>query len=98
VSSFLIIAKNTGLRKVFMKTNTLHLLLRHAFMICSEKDVSDRTRSVKEDTIKLLCVLSTVKTNRFYIPGETNMIERLRKDAMDKGLYATLTQMYRVLD
>jgi hypothetical protein len=42
--------------------------------------------------------LSTVKTNRFYIPGETNMIERLRKDAMDKGLYATLTQMYRVLD
>ncbi len=53
---------------------------------------------MKEDTVKLLCVLSTVKTNRFYIPGETNIVERLRKDAFDRGLFAALTWIYRKLE
>jgi hypothetical protein len=35
-----------------------------------------------------------VKTNRFYIPGETKMVERLRKDAFDKGIFAILTYLY----
>lgn len=47
--------------------------------------------------MKLLCMLGTVKTSRFYIPGETNMMERLRKEAFDKGLFATLTYIYKVL-
>lgn len=67
-------------------------------MICNDKEVNNRTRTVKEETIKLLCALSTVKTNRFYIPGETNIVERLRKDALDRGLFAVLTHIYRQLD
>jgi hypothetical protein len=54
----------------------------------------ERTRIIKEETVKLLCLISTVKTNRFYIPGETKMVERLRKDAFDKGIYATLTYLF----
>ena len=98
VESFNIIAKNTGLRKVFLRTNTLHVLLKHALLICDEKTSSDRTKQVKEETVKLLCLIATVKTNRFYIPGETNIVERLRKDAFDRGLFATLTHIYKELD
>lgn len=78
-----------------MKTEVLHVLLKNALKICDEKEFNNRTKSVKEETIRLLCILSTVKTNRFYIPGETHMVERLRKDAFDRGLYSTLTHIYR---
>lgn len=78
-----------------MKTEVIHLLLKHALMICDEKEVNNRTKLVKEETIKILCLLSTVKTNRFYIPGETNIVDKLRKDSFDKGLFATLTYIYR---
>mmetsp|Transcript_25682 Transcript_25682/g.24967 ORF Transcript_25682/g.24967 Transcript_25682/m.24967 type:complete len:90 (+) Transcript_25682:1023-1292(+) len=60
--------------------------------------MSMRTKTTKEETIKLLCVLSTVKTNKFYIPGETNMVEKLKKMAFDRGLVAVLTHIYRQLD
>lgn len=98
MESFHLIAKNTGLRKVFLKPSVLHVLLRHALMICNNKEVNERTKALKEETIKLLCILSTVKTSRFYIPGETNIVERLRKDAFDRGLYTTLTYIYKALD
>jgi hypothetical protein len=83
---------------VFLKTSVIHTLLKHALMICDEKEVNDRTKLVKEETIKILCLLSTVKTNRFYIPGETNIVDKLRKDSFDKGLFASLTYIYRQLD
>ena len=75
----------------------MHVLIKHALMIIDEKELSDRTKVIKEETIKVLCVLCTVKTNRFYIPGETNLVERLRKEAFDKGIFATLTFLYKSL-
>ena len=38
--------------------------------------------------------MCTVKTNQFYIPGETNLVERLRKLAIDSGTYSTLCYIY----
>lgn len=67
-------------------------------MISEEKEANPRTLAVKEETVKLLCILCTVKTNRFYIPGETNLVERLRKDAFDRGVFSTLTYLYKNLD
>lgn len=67
-------------------------------MMIDQNEVSDRTQQVKEETIKLLCVICTVKTNRFYIPGETNMVERLRKESYDKGIFACLTYLYSSLN
>jgi hypothetical protein len=32
----------------------------------------------------------TVKTNRFYIPGETSVSERLRKSSFDSGIFTML--------
>ena len=81
-----------------MRSEVLHILLKHAMMLCDEGSRNDRTKAVKEETVKLLCLLGTVKTNRFYIPGETNIVERLRKEAYDKGLFATLTYIYKELD
>lgn len=78
-----------------MRPQVLHILIKHALLITDE--ATDRTLEVKEDTIKLLCVICTVKTNRFYIPGETNMVERLRKESYDKGIFACLTQIYKCL-
>jgi hypothetical protein len=80
-----------------MRPQVLHILIKHALMITDEKEISDRTKSIKEETLKLLCVICTVKTNRFYIPGETNIVERLRKEAFDKGIFATLTYIYKAL-
>ena len=64
-------------------------------MLIDEKELSERTYFIKEETVRLLCVICTVKTNRFYIPGETKMVESLRKDAFDKGIFATLTFIYK---
>jgi|LauGreDrversion4_2_1035121.scaffolds.fasta_scaffold178699_2 hypothetical protein len=97
VESFHLIAKNIGLRKVFMRPNVLHVLIRHALLIIDEKELTERTKLIKEETIRLLCIICTVKTNRFYIPGETKLVERLRKDAFDKGIFATLTFIYQEL-
>jgi hypothetical protein len=97
VESFHLIAKNIGLRKVFMRPQVLHVLLRHSLVLTNEKELTERTRKIKEETVKLLCLICTVKTNRFYIPGETKMVERLRKEAFDKGIFATLTYLYHHL-
>lgn len=67
-------------------------------MLVDERSISDRTKAIKEATVKLLCTISTVKTNRFYIPGETNLVERLRKESFDKGIFATLTCLYQILN
>lgn len=80
---------------MFLRNEVLQVLLRHAYLIC---DSSDRTKAIKEDTVKLLCTICTVKTNRFYIPGETNIVEKLRKDSFDKGIFATLTLIYKSLE
>lgn len=63
-------------------------------MLIDDREVSERTKQIKEETVKLLCIICTVKTNRFYIPGETKLVERLKKDAFDKGIFATLTFLY----
>lgn len=77
INCFNLIAKNIGLRKVFLKPNIIHILLNHAVILC-EKEVIEKEFPIKFETIRLLCTLCTVKTNRFYIPGETNIVERLR--------------------
>ena len=67
-------------------------------MVCDDKKVNKRNYGVKEESVKLLCVLSTVKTNRFYIPGETSIVETLRKHSFDRGLFAALTHIYQTLE
>jgi len=42
-------------------------------------------------------MLSTVKTTRYYIPGETNIAERLRKYAFDVGIFSLLVNMHNEL-
>jgi len=97
VESFHLIAKNIGLRKVFMRAEVLHILIKHALGLLDEKELTERTQFIKEETVRLLCVICTVKTNRFYIPGETKLVERLRKEAFDKGIFASLTFLYKAL-
>ena len=98
VESFHLIAKNIGLRKVFMRPQVLHVLIRHCLLMVDEKETVERTLLIKEETVRLLCIICTVKTNRFYIPGETKMVERLRKEAFDKGVFATLTYLYKTFE
>ena len=47
--------------------------------------------------VKLLCLLGTVKTTKYYIPGETNIAERLRKYAFDSGIFSILVHMHAEL-
>ena len=78
-----------------MRPSVLQVLMKQALLIVD--DQSDRLKNIKDETLKLLCVICTVKTNRFYIPGETNLVERLRKESFDKGIFATLTYIYKSL-
>ena len=78
-----------------MRPQVLHVFLRHAMMVTDEREITERTKQIKDETVKLLCVICTVKTNRHYIPGETNLVERMRKEAFDKGIFATLTYIYK---
>jgi hypothetical protein len=79
-----------------MRPSVLQVLVKHALMISD--DLSDRLKTIKEETLRLLCTICTVKTNRFYIPGETNIVERLRKESFDKGIFAALTHIYQILN
>ena len=45
-------------------------------------------------TIDLIIVCCNVKMNKFYIPGETNISERLRKRALETGAFTLLTYLY----
>ena len=45
-------------------------------------------------SIRILCLLSTVKTNRYYIPGETSISERLRKRSYDSGTFSLLVHLH----
>jgi len=69
-------AKNSGLRRNFLKVGIVHSFIKCAL---SEVDkISSKNIDLLEKVVKLLCVLSTVKTTRFYIPGETNNTDSLR--------------------
>ena len=57
--------------------------------------MSDFSKEMLDQLVKLLCSLATVKTTRFYIPGETNDSDELRKEAYDKGVYITLNLIYK---
>ena len=48
----------------------------------------------KMEKIKLLCLLSSVKFNKFYIPGETKLADTLKKMALDYGLFTALTLIH----
>ena len=50
---------------------------------------------VFQNAIKLLCMVCTARKTQFYIPGETNLAERLRKQAFDSG---TFTLLYYIND
>ena len=52
---------------------------------------------VYQNAVKLLCMVCTARKNQFYIPGETNLSERLRKRAFDSGTYTLLTYLFNQL-
>ena len=66
-----------------------------------DEDVTQKKKkgklSISQNCIKLLCLICTPRTNKFYIPGETNLAERIRKRAFDSGTFTLLTFIYHEL-
>jgi hypothetical protein len=48
-------------------------------------------------SIKVLATVCTVRTTRFYIPGETSIAERIRKKSFDTGVFTLLRHIYHKL-
>ena len=98
--TLIIIGKNMGLRKIFMRGNILHRLMDYS-LDCLNEDCRAMKKKGKMqfsfNCIKLLCLICTPKTNKFYIPGETNLAERLRKRAFDTGTFTLLSYIYHQL-
>jgi len=42
-------------------------------------------------------MVCTARKTQFYIPGETNLSERLRKRAFDSGTFTLLTYLFNQL-
>ena len=59
--------------------------------------ISAQMLEVYQNAIKLLCMVCTARKTQFYIPGETNLSERLRKRAFDSGTFTLLTYLYNQL-
>jgi hypothetical protein len=50
--------------------------------------------TIFEKCIYMLCELSWTTQNKYYIPGETNEVERMRGEAIEKGIIITLRFVY----
>ena len=96
---FFVIAKNIGLRKIFLQQSFHRMLCKNALAVVNEANHSHTSRRLELyiTTVKLLCLVVTAKTTKFYIPGETNLVERLRKRAFDCGTYTLLTYIFKEL-
>lgn len=95
---FFTIAKNIGLRKLFLKPENHRPLFRNALMLVSDQsNPNQRLAAISINAIKTLCTVCTVKTNRFYIPGETSISERLRKNSFDCGSFTLLHYIVKYL-
>lgn len=93
--AFIIIAKNKGLRKIFFQRELLNMLFSLALCVISEqrKPTFSTRMPLVLVAIRLLIIVCTVQKNQFYIPGETNLHERLRKRSFDSGVYSILQQI-----
>lgn len=96
---FTIIAKNMGLRKLFLQRDFLNAIMLASLSVLDEVDKAQPRKILELGlvSIRLLMLLCTSRTNRFYIPGETNLAERLRKRAFDSGAYTLVTHIYKAL-
>ena len=97
---FIIIAKNIGLRKIFLNTNIHEILVKNSLAFVDQINipkVSNQMLEVFANAIKLLCLVCTARKTQFYIPGETNLSERLRKRAFDSGTFTLLTFLHKQL-
>ena len=98
---FLIIAKNIGLRKIFLNTRLHELLVKSSLgfvdLVGTTPIKKGRINEVYQNAIKLLCLVCTARKTQFYIPGETNLSERLRKRAFDSGTFTLLTYLFNAL-
>ena len=93
---FLIIGKNIGLRKIFLNKMLHEVLVNNclAFVdLAQGKSNNTKLLELYKNAIKLLCLVCTARKTQFYIPGETNLSERLRKRAFDSGTFTLLTYL-----
>jgi len=98
-NTFLIIVKNLGLRKIFLKREYLNSLSKLSLSILEEQEnPNKRLAEIGIVIVKALCTMCTVKTNRFYIPGETSLAESLRKKSFDTGIMTLLTHIHANLN
>lgn len=98
--AFIIIAKNKGLRKIFFQRDLLNMLFSIALQILEDRRKRTPSNRVLliTTTIKLLCIICTVQKTQYYVPGETNLQERLRKRSFDSGLFSILQHIYNELN
>ena len=97
--TFLIIAKNIGLRKIFLNKSLHEVLVQNSFSYIDLVNASTQKNSSElielyQNAVKLLCMVCTARKTQCYIPGETNLAERLRKRAFDSGTFTLLTYLH----
>jgi hypothetical protein len=98
VDSLLLIAKNIGLRKIFLKRSYLNPIMKSCLEIIGKQDHPNfQFSNISFASIKVLVTVCTVRANKFYIPGETNIAERLRKKALDTGTFILLRHVHSKL-
>jgi hypothetical protein len=92
----ILFAKHRELRKLFFDRDLLNWLLELAMKIVDEQQKQKAGAQVVLITtvIRLLVVVCTIKKIPYYVPGESNLQERLRKRSLDSGCFSVLCQIY----
>lgn len=88
------------MRKIFLNKRLHEILVKNSLSFVEQVNmprVSFNKLEVFQNAIKLLCMVCTARKTQFYIPGETNLSERLRKRAFDSGTFTLLTYIFERL-
>ena len=90
----IMIMKQHQLKRSLFNSSVLHTILSMIPKLCDDND-NPRAEPLYHCIAKLLCHLSSVKSNKNYIPGQTKDIDQLRRKAIEMGV---LTMIYYLRD
>lgn len=93
--TFVVITKNLGFRKSFLRQKYFDVLVKVALKVIEEKDNPNEILvEICLQSIQTLINVNSLTSNRVYIPGESKIAERLRKCSFDQGTFILMMTIW----
>jgi len=90
-----VIIKQIGFRKTFLRQKYYDVLTKVALKLLDEiQNPNEGLLEISQSALLNLITVNSLNSSRVYIPGETNISERLRKSSFECGTYFLVTHIY----